>query len=171
MQINPLCILGVFVMVTLGAACFSPFSLIVACLLRTRDRVLGIGQVLTMPLFFASNAIYPVTILPAWLQVIARINPPTYVVSALRTLMLTDATDYSSLLPDFRFSLGPLLFWWPLEPSSIQGLCNRGRLPPDVPCRSPVTTEDLQPVVLRGCFTPARRRPCCSGPAQLAPAD
>lgn len=105
-QINPLCILGVFVMVTLGAACFSTFSLIVACLLRTRDRVLGIGQVLTMPLFFASNAIYPVTIMPAWLQVIARINPLTYVVSALRTLMLTGATDYGSLLPDFGILLG-----------------------------------------------------------------
>jgi ABC-2 type transport system permease protein len=106
MQINLLCIFGVFVMVTLGAACFSTFSLIVACLLRTRDRVLGIGQVLTMPLFFASNAIYPVTIMPTWLQVIARINPLTYVVSALRTLMLSGATDYSSLLPDFSILFG-----------------------------------------------------------------
>ena len=31
---------------------------------------MGIGQVLTMPLFFASNAIYPVTMMPAWLQTI-----------------------------------------------------------------------------------------------------
>ena len=33
---------------------------------------MGIGQVLTMPLFFASNAIYPIDIMPAWLQVIAQ---------------------------------------------------------------------------------------------------
>jgi len=101
MQTNPLCILGVLVMAVLGAACFSTFSLIIACLLKTRDRVMGIGQVLTMPLFFASNAIYPITIMPGWLQVIARVNPLTYVVGALRTLMLTSTTDYSSLFADF----------------------------------------------------------------------
>ena len=37
-----------------------------------------------MPLFFASNAIYPIVMMPAWLQVIARINPLTYEVDALR---------------------------------------------------------------------------------------
>lgn len=105
MQTNPLCILGVFVLAVLGAACFSTFSLIIACLLKTRDRVMGIGQVLTMPLFFASNAIYPITIMPRWLQIIARINPLTYLVDALRTLMLTSTTNYSSLLLDFAVLL------------------------------------------------------------------
>jgi ABC-type multidrug transport system permease subunit len=30
------------------------------------------------PLFFASNAIYPISMLPPWLQVISHINPLTY---------------------------------------------------------------------------------------------
>lgn len=106
LQVNPLCILGVLVMAVLGAACFSTFSLIIACLLKTRDRVMGIGQVLTMPLFFASNAIYPISLMPRWLQVIANINPLSYVVGALRTLMLTTTTDYSSLFLDFGVLLG-----------------------------------------------------------------
>lgn len=106
LQTNPLCILGVFVMAVLGAACFSTFSLIIACLLKTRDRVMGIGQVLTMPLFFASNAIYPISIMPHWLQVIANVNPLTYVVGALRTLMLVTTTDYRSLFLDFGVMLG-----------------------------------------------------------------
>lgn len=101
MQVNPLCILGALVMAVLGAACFSTFSLIIACLLKTRDRVMGIGQVLTMPLFFASNAIYPISFMPHWLRVIATANPLSYVVDALRTLMLTSTTDYSSLFLDF----------------------------------------------------------------------
>jgi ABC-2 type transport system permease protein len=88
MNPNPLAILGVIVLVMLGAACFSTFSMIIACLLKTRDRVMGIGQVLTMPLFFASNAIYPIAIMPGWLQVIARVNPLTYVVEGIRMLML-----------------------------------------------------------------------------------
>ncbi|MDQ2886218.1 MAG: ABC transporter permease [Chloroflexota bacterium] len=91
MNPNPLAILGVIVLVMLGAACFSNFSMIIACLLKTRDRVMGIGQVLTMPLFFASNAIYPIAIMPAWLQVIAHVNPLTYVVDGIRMLMLYNA--------------------------------------------------------------------------------
>jgi len=47
-----------------------------------------IGQVLTMPLFFASNAIYPIEIMPGWLKVIARVNPLSYEVDALRCLMI-----------------------------------------------------------------------------------
>ncbi|MDP4078684.1 hypothetical protein [Acidovorax sp. A1169] len=39
------------------AALFSIFSLMTACIVKTRERFMGIGQVLTMPLFFASNAI------------------------------------------------------------------------------------------------------------------
>lgn len=88
MNFNPLAMVGVVLLVMLGAACFSTFSMIIACLLKTRDRVMGIGQVLTMPLFFASNAIYPVTIMPTWLQAIAHGNPLTYVVDGIRMLML-----------------------------------------------------------------------------------
>ena len=54
---------------------------------------MGIGQVMTMPLFFASNAIYPIAIMPAWLQVISHVNPLTYDVDALRDLMLANGTS------------------------------------------------------------------------------
>jgi ABC-2 type transport system permease protein len=92
---NPLDLLGVLAAVVLGAAFFSSLSLIIACVVKTRERFMGIGQVLTMPLFFASNAIYPVTMMPPWLKAIAHVNPLTYEVDALRTLMLTGgATTY-----------------------------------------------------------------------------
>jgi ABC-2 type transport system permease protein len=92
MNWSPPALLGVMLVVLLGAACFSTFSLIIACLVKTRERFMGIGQVLTMPLFFASNAIYPITIMPGWLQVIARANPLSYEVNALRALMLAGGT-------------------------------------------------------------------------------
>ena len=101
MNFNPLNLLGVLVLVMLGAACFSTFSLIIACLLKTRDRVMGIGQVLTMPLFFASNAIYPISIMPGWLQSIAQANPLTYVVDGLRSLMLVNPPASVNVFVDF----------------------------------------------------------------------
>ena len=89
MDWNPLSLLGVVAAVMLGAAFFSTFSLVIACLVKTRERFMGIGQILTMPLFFASNAIYPISIMPHWLQVISHANPLTYQVDALRALMLS----------------------------------------------------------------------------------
>lgn len=88
MNWNPLALLGSVFGILLGAAFFSTFSLIIACIVKSRERFMGIGQVITMPLFFASNAIYPVTLMPGWLQVISRGNPLTYQVDMLRTLMI-----------------------------------------------------------------------------------
>jgi ABC-2 type transport system permease protein len=88
MNWNPLALAGVVCIIILGAAFFSTLSLIIACLVKTRERFMGIGQVLTMPLFFASNAIYPISMMPTWLQVISHANPLTYEVDALRALMI-----------------------------------------------------------------------------------
>ena len=79
---------GVVFFIILGSALFSTFSLAVACLVKTRERVMGIGQVLTMPLFFASNAIYPIASMPAWVRAVANVNPLSYQVDALRSLMV-----------------------------------------------------------------------------------
>jgi ABC-2 type transport system permease protein len=103
---NPLMLLGVLLTILLGAAIFSTFSLIIACLVKTRERFMGIGQVLTMPLFFASNAIYPLSMMPGWLQVVSRGNPLTYEVDALRAMMLAGGTSSFGLGVDFAVLLG-----------------------------------------------------------------
>lgn len=85
---NPLRLLAVGVAVILGSAFFSCLSMTIAGIVLTRDRLMGIGQAITMPLFFASNALYPVAIMPGWLQTVSRINPLSYQVDALRALLL-----------------------------------------------------------------------------------
>lgn len=100
MNWNPLALLGVFSLVLVGASLFATFSLIIACLVRTRERFMGIGQLLTMPLFFASSAIYPLSLMPSWLRLIARANPLTYEVDGLRALMPAGGTSHFGLGPD-----------------------------------------------------------------------
>ncbi|MCJ7521678.1 MAG: ABC transporter permease, partial [Dehalococcoidia bacterium] len=39
-----------------------------------------------LPLLFMSNALYPLSALPTWMEVIARINPTSYVVDGMRQL-------------------------------------------------------------------------------------
>jgi ABC-2 type transport system permease protein len=90
---NPLKLLGVVVALMLGSAFFCCLSITIAGLVLSRDRLMGIGQAITMPLFFASNALYPVELMPGWLQVINHVNPLSYEVDALRGLLVgTEAT-------------------------------------------------------------------------------
>jgi ABC-2 type transport system permease protein len=102
LRLDPLALIGSALVVVIGSAAFATFSLVIACVVRTRERFMGIGQILTMPLFFASSAIYPISIMPDWLKVVAQVNPLTYQVDALRELMLQGATpSASSVALDF----------------------------------------------------------------------
>ena len=100
LRLAPAALLGVLAIVMLGSALFATFSLVVACVVKTRERFMGIGQVLTMPLFFASNAIYPLSIMPPWLRLVARANPLTYLVDALRGLMVRGGHTVFGAGPD-----------------------------------------------------------------------
>jgi ABC-2 type transport system permease protein len=81
-------IAGALALLCLGTAGFACLSMLLAAFLRTRERFMGIGQLVTMPLFFASSALYPLSIMPGWLHVVARVNPLTYEVDGMRQLLL-----------------------------------------------------------------------------------
>jgi ABC-2 type transport system permease protein len=101
LRLDPLAIFAVLASVMLGSAIFATFSLIIACIVKTRERFMGIGQLMTMPLFFASNAIYPLDIMPGWLRFIAQINPLTYLIDALRGLMIAGGESVHGYAIDF----------------------------------------------------------------------
>src|SRR4029077_8356180 len=92
-RVDAVGVVGVLAAVFLGSALFATFSLVIACIVKTRERFMGIGQVLTMPMFFASHAIYPISMMPPWLAAVARVNPLTYLVDALRTLLVVGAAS------------------------------------------------------------------------------
>jgi len=81
-------VLGVLGFTVVGAAFFAGMSLGIAALLKTRDRMMGMGQLITLPLFFASNALYPVSIMPPWLQAVATVNPMSSLVDGFRGLLV-----------------------------------------------------------------------------------
>jgi ABC-2 type transport system permease protein len=89
---NALKLTAAAVVLALGSAFFSCLSMTIAGVVVARDRLMGIGQAITMPLFFSSSALYPTKIMPGWLQVISKINPLSYEVEALRGLLIGTAT-------------------------------------------------------------------------------
>src|SRR5579864_3343765 len=81
-------VIGAVALLVLATGGFACLSMILASLVRTRERFMGIGQMVMMPLFFASSALYPLSIMPDWLRVLARVNPLTYEVHGMRELLL-----------------------------------------------------------------------------------
>ncbi len=113
LRLDPLSIVAVLAAVMLGSGIFATFSLVIACIVKTRERFMGIGQLMTMPLFFASNAIYPLDIMPDWLRIVAQINPLTYLIDALRGLMVIGGEAVHGYAVDFAVMFavfGAMLF-------------------------------------------------------------
>jgi ABC-2 type transport system permease protein len=103
---NPLALLGTVVVIVLGSAFFATLSVSIAGLALSRERLMGIGQAITMPLFFASNALYPTSAMPAWIRWFSHINPLSYQVNALRTLLVGTP---GNLWLDFAVLIGSLV--------------------------------------------------------------
>ncbi len=81
-------VVGALLLLAIGTAAFACLSMTIASLVKERERFMGIGQLVMMPLFFASSALYPLAIMPGWLHGIARVNPLTYEVEGLRGFLL-----------------------------------------------------------------------------------
>jgi len=81
-------VVGALVAVLLGATLLSALSMVIASTVRSREQFMGLGQLVTLPLLFASNALYSVSIMPGWLQGVAKVNPLTYLVEMLRQLLV-----------------------------------------------------------------------------------
>jgi len=105
---NPFGILGTLVLLVLGTAAFACMSMLLAAGVKERERFMGIGQLIMMPLFFASSALYPLSVMPGWLHVIARVNPLTYEVQGLRQ-MLVGIGGAGEVWLDFLVVIGFLL--------------------------------------------------------------
>ena len=81
-------VLGTLAMLMIGTAAFACMSMLLAAAVKERERFMGIGQLIMMPLFFASSALYPLSVMPGWLRVVARVNPLTYEVQGLRQMLV-----------------------------------------------------------------------------------
>ena len=105
---DPLLILGVFVLQLLLAFTITAFGVMVAVRIKQMQSFLGVMQMIVMPMFFLSGALYPVSGLPGWLAVLNRLDPLTYAVDPMRRLVFSHL-DISAAA---RRTLDPGVTWW-----------------------------------------------------------
>ena len=105
---EPALILGIFALQLLLAFSITAFGIMVAARITQVQSFMGVVQMIVMPMFFISGALFPVTGLPAWLTVLNRLDPLTYAVDPMRRLVFAHL-DISAAT---REALAPGVTWW-----------------------------------------------------------
>jgi len=98
-------------------------GLAVVARIQQVQTVMGLMQVLILPLSFLSGALYPLSNLPGWLSITVRLNPLTYAVHPVRTAVFARL----ALPPEVLARLNPDITWfgWPV-PTALQILMVAG---------------------------------------------
>jgi ABC-2 type transport system permease protein len=105
---NVVLILGIFVLQLALAFSITAFGVMVAVRIKQMQSFMGVMQMIVMPMFFISGALFPVAGLPTWLAVLNRIDPLTYAVDPMRRLVF----NHLSISPAARRALDPGVTWF-----------------------------------------------------------
>ncbi len=105
---SALLILGIFTLQLLLAFAITAFGVMIAVRIKQMQSFFGVMQMIIMPMFFISGALFPVAGLPAWLAVLNRLDPLTYAVDPMRRLVF----NHLSISPLARKALDPGVTWW-----------------------------------------------------------
>jgi ABC-2 type transport system permease protein len=105
---DPVLILGILAIQALLAFSITAFGLMVAVRIKTMQAFMGVMQMIIMPMFFISGALFPVANLPGWLAVLNRVDPLTYAVDPMRRLVF----NHLDISATARRTLDPGVTWW-----------------------------------------------------------
>jgi ABC-2 type transport system permease protein len=88
------------------------FGVMMAARIKQIQAFMALTQMLVMPLFFLSGALYPLNGLPGWLTVLTRLDPLTYIVDPMRHAVFS----HLPIPPEMAAALSPSVTWfgWPV---------------------------------------------------------
>jgi len=104
----PVLILGVIGLQLLLAFAVTAFGVMIAARIKQMQAFMGVMQMIVMPMFFISGALFPVQNLPGWLTVLNRLDPLTYAVDPMRRLVF----DHLDISDAARRALDPGVTWF-----------------------------------------------------------
>ncbi|MCJ7443935.1 MAG: ABC transporter permease [Methanotrichaceae archaeon] len=96
-------ILGILVFVAIFSLGFLFFSSAISMSMETPESLQGIITLLSLPLFFASNALYPIDSFPPFIQYLSLLNPLTYLIYGLRYFAI--GTDFYAMGYHYSYDL------------------------------------------------------------------
>ncbi len=91
-RFSPVVLVEALAIMAIAAFTLTSFGIVVAARIQRIESFQAVMQFFLMPIFFLSGALYPIETLPTWLGVLAKLDPATYGVTALRRVMLGTGT-------------------------------------------------------------------------------
>ena len=108
---SPVMIAALVAEMMLLGFCLTALGLVLAARVRQIQSMMGLMQMILMPLMFLSGALYPLRDLPGWLNAAVKLNPITYAVHPIRQVVF----DHVDAAPGALAALNPPLTWWGWE--------------------------------------------------------
>lgn len=106
---DPVMIIGILGLLLLLSTAISAFGVMIAARIKQMQSFMGVMQMIILPMFFISGALYPVNDLPGWLTVLNRLDPLTYAVDPMRKLVFNHVDGIPPQLAD---TTGVTWFGW-----------------------------------------------------------
>lgn len=97
------------VILTVGLVAFRALGLILAAVANSMQEVNILVQFFYSPMLFLSGALFPIAVLPHWVQLVAQYLPATYLVSGMQGVLLRDESLRQSAVPVAALVLTVLL--------------------------------------------------------------
>jgi ABC-2 type transport system permease protein len=104
---NPVLIVTLIGELLLLSFTLTAFGVMMAARVKQVQAFMALTQMLVMPLFFLSGALYPLSGLPAWLTVLTRVDPLTYIVDPMRLAVFS----HLKISPAALHKLAPGVSW------------------------------------------------------------
>jgi ABC-2 type transport system permease protein len=101
-------ILELFALALLLAFAITAFGVMFAARISQMQSFMALMQMVIMPMFFISGALFSVASLPGWLAILNRLDPLTYAVSPMRRAIF----EHLNISPAARKALDPGVTWW-----------------------------------------------------------
>ncbi len=91
--------LSFMVILTCGLLAFRALGLILAAVANSMQEVNILVQIFYTPMLFLSGALFPITVLPGWVQLVSQYLPATYLVSGLQGVFLKNESVFHHAIP------------------------------------------------------------------------
>ncbi len=105
---NATLIVEVFALQLLLAFAITAFGVMVAARITQMQSFMALMQMAIMPMYFLSGALFPVSGLPQWLEILNRLDPLTYAVDPMRRAVFA----HLKISAAARHVLDPGVTWW-----------------------------------------------------------
>jgi ABC-2 type transport system permease protein len=124
--LSPVLLIELLALMALTAFVLTSLGIVIASRMQQVESFQFVMQLLVLPMFFLSGAVFPLNRLPKWLAVATKIDPLTYLVNPMRHVVFdhvhASTRVRAALLPPITWNGWPVPMWLELVGSGAIGV-------------------------------------------------